>query len=324
MKVFRDPLHEEGLPERPVVSIGNFDGVHLGHRAILAETVRRAREAGAPAGVVTFDPHPLQILAPEKAPRMLQTLPQKLEQLAAAGLDAALVVPFTRDFSLGRAEDFVRSFLVGRLGIRAVVIGRAFRFGHGREGSLDLLRTLGAELGFDADGVPDVVDDGGLAISSTRIRAAVAAGDVAGAQRMLGRPFTLHGIVERGSRVGRKLGYPTVNLRPSGEALPGTGVYVTRLEIPSLGRSWRSVTNVGVRPTVWEGGATTVEAHLFDFDLDVYGEPVLLSFLARLREERKFPSLGELTEQIARDVAGAEAWFAAEEPRDDSALAGVS
>ncbi len=309
MRVHRDPLNQPALLEvRPVVSIGNFDGVHLGHRSILVETVRRAQQAGAPAGVVTFDPHPLRILAPEKAPRMLATLRQKEELFEAAGIGELFVIPFTRDFSLTAAADFIRDFLVAQLHVREVVIGRSFCFGHGRGGDLSLLEALGRELGFEAVGVPEV-GHGGLPISSTRIRRALAEGDVALAAVMLGRAFGIEGIVARGSQVGRKLGFPTINIHPDNEVWPGDGVYITTLIFPSSGKRLESVTNIGTRPTLYESSATTIESFILDFDADVYGETIRLDFHERVRGEKKFASVDDLAAGIGRDVETAREWF---------------
>jgi len=308
MRALHDPIRRSDLPVSPVVSIGNFDGVHLGHREILEETVRRAAVLGVPASVITFDPHPLRILMPERAPKMLLTLGQKEEQFASLGIDDLLVIPFTRDFSLTAAPDFIRAFLVEALHVREVVIGRGFYFGHARSGDLALLTSLGKEFGFLAHGVPDVSWKG-APISSTRIRRALAAGSVADANSMLGRPFSIEGFVARGARVGRSLGFPTLNIHPEGELWPGDGVYVTRTELRSSFQTFDSVTNVGTRPTLYENSATSVESFVLDFSQDVYGEEVRLYFLERIRDERKFDSVEELAEQISLDVEFARGWF---------------
>ena len=310
MQVFRDPLRSTDLPRGGIVTIGNFDGVHRGHQKILATVVERARETGSSAVAVTFDPHPLKVLHPEQAPHMIQTLAQKEEAIEKLGFDAVLVVPFTRDFSLTEPEDFVRGFLGGRLGAREVFLGAHFAFGRGRRGNLDLLRRLGPECGFTAQGVPEVLQDG-EPISSTRIREAVGRGEISFANAMLGRPFELDGFIAKGDRMGRKLGYPTINLRPDNELHPADGVYFSKVFFKSFDREFVCVTNIGRRPTVYEDYETTIESYILDFSSDVYGEKIRLFFYDRVREERTFPSMMELTAQIARDIEETRRYFAA-------------
>ncbi len=301
MHVVRDPLRASDLPREGVVTIGNFDGVHRGHRRILETVVARARAAGRPSVAITFEPHPLAVLRPDHAPPRLQTLRQKEEAIEAIGVEWLLVVPFTRDFSLTEPEDFARGFLAERLRVREVVLGAHFAFGRGKRGDLVLLQRLGPECGFVAEGVEEVMV-GGEPVSSTRIRKALAGGDVALARELLGRDYEVDGIVARGERVGRKIGYPTINLAPENELFPADGVYVTQIEIRSFERRFDSVTNIGRRPTVYEDFATTIETYVLDFSANVYGERVRLFFLERLREERKFASVMALTEQIGRDI----------------------
>jgi riboflavin kinase/FMN adenylyltransferase len=307
--VVRDPLRAADLPRDGVATIGNFDGVHLGHRRILESVVARARAAGRPSVAITFEPHPLAVLRPDHAPPRLQTLRQKEEAIEALGVEWLLVIPFTRDFSLTEPEEFVREFLVRRLGVAEVVLGSHFAFGRGKRGDLALLARLASESGFAADGVDEVVVEG-EPVSSTRIRAALARGDATLAARLLGRPYTIDGIVARGERVGRKIGYPTINLAPENELFPADGVYVTRIDIRSFERSFDSVTNIGRRPTVYEDFATTIETYVLDFSANVYGERVRLAFFERLREERTFPSVMALTEQIGRDIDATREYFA--------------
>jgi riboflavin kinase/FMN adenylyltransferase len=297
---------------RPVVSIGNFDGVHRGHRAILDETVRVARSLGAPAGAITFDPHPIRILAPAKAPARLSSAGSRGAEIARAGIDDLWIVPFTHELSLTEPGRFVRDLLVGRLNVRGVVIGDSFCFGRDRLGDLALLRLLGASHGFEAHGVAPVEWEGSP-ISSSRIRRALASGDVDATREMLGRPFALDGVVAPGAGIGRKLGFPTVNLRPEAEALPADGVYVTRTTIFGRGERIRSVTNVGHRPTLNEAPSPVVETFLLDFSGDLYGERVEVELLARLRPERRFDGEEELVRQIALDVEAARKWFRREE-----------
>jgi len=219
------------------------------------------------------------------------------------------VIPFTRDFSLTEPEDFAREFLAERLRVSEVVLGAHFAFGRGKRGDLALLRRLGPECGFAACGVEEVFHDG-QPISSTRIREALGRGEARLAAELLGREYEIDGLVARGERVGRKIGYPTINLSPENEISPADGVYVTRTEIRSFGRLFDSVTNIGRRPTVYEDFATTIETYVMDFHSNVYGERVRLFFYDRLREERTFPSVMALTEQIGRDIEAARAYFA--------------
>ena len=301
LHVVRDPLRAPDLPRGGVATIGNFDGVHLGHRRILETVVSKAREANRPSIAITFEPHPLAVLRPDHAPRRIQTLRQKEESIEAIGIETLLVIPFTRDFSLTEPEEFVRGFLGDRLAASELVLGQHFAFGRGKRGDLALLKRLGPECGFEASGVEEVIVDG-EPVSSTRIRDALGAGRVAAANTMLGREYFIDGIVSKGDRMGRKIGYPTINLTPENELVPADGVYVAGIEISSFGRRFDCVTNIGRRPTVYEDFSTTIETYVLDFSSDVYGERVRLFFVERLREERKFPSVMALTEQIGRDI----------------------
>jgi riboflavin kinase/FMN adenylyltransferase len=308
MHVLRDPLRATDLPRGGVVTIGNFDGVHRGHRRILENVVERAKASGRPSVAITFEPHPLAVLRPDHAPPRLQTLRQKEEAIEALGIEWLLVIPFTRDFSLTEPEEFARSFLRERLRAAEIVLGAHFAFGRGKRGDLALLRRLGPEWGFATDGVEEVFH-AGEPVSSTRVRDALARGDVALARDLLGREYEIDGIVARGERVGRKIGYPTINLAPENELFPADGVYVTRIGIRSFGRLFDSVTNIGRRPTVYEDFATTIETYVLDFSSNVYGERVRIFFFDRLREERTFPSVMALTEQIGRDIEATRDYF---------------
>lgn len=309
MQVFRDPLASTDLPRGAVATIGNFDGVHLGHQKILSSVVERARRAARPAVAVTFDPHPLKVLHPELAPKMIQTLTQREEMIESLGIDALLVVPFTRDFSLTEPEEFVRTFLVRRLAVSELRLGSHFAFGRGKRGDLDLLRALGRTEGFAAEGVDEVFHEE-APISSTRIREAIAAGGIAPANAMLGRPHAMDGVIARGDRMGRRIGYPTINLLPDNELAPADGVYYSRVYFKSFGREFDCVTNIGRRPTVYENFDTTIESYVLDFSSDVYGERIRLYFYDRVRDEMTFPSMMELTAQIARDIEATRAYFA--------------
>jgi len=309
LHVVRDPLRETDLPRGGVATIGNFDGVHLGHRRILEAVVARARETRRPSIAITFEPHPLAVLRPDRAPRRLQTLHQKEEAIEALGIETLLVIPFTRDFSLVEPEEFVRSVLQKRLAVSELFLGSHFAFGRGKRGDLSLLTGMGPECGFIASGVEEVFFEG-EPVSSTRIRTAIARGEVARANAMLGREYELDGLVAKGEKVGRKIGYPTINLEPENELHPADGVYVTQIDIRSFGRRFDCVTNIGRRPTVYEDFATTIETYVLDFSANVYGEKVRLFFFDRLREERKFPSVTDLSEQIGRDIQATRDFFA--------------
>jgi riboflavin kinase/FMN adenylyltransferase len=308
LHVVRDPLRSTDLPRGGIATIGNFDGVHLGHRRILERVVARAREADRPSVAITFEPHPLSVLRPDSAPRRLQTLRQKEEALEAIGIENLLVIPFTRDFSLTEPEEFVRSVLCSRLAVSEVYLGSHFAFGRGKRGDIALLKRMGPECGFIASSVEEVVFEG-EPVSSSRIRTAIARGDVVRANAMLGREYEIDGLVAKGDKVGRKIGYPTINLEPENELHPADGVYVTQIHIRSFGRRFDSVTNIGRRPTVYEDYATVIETFVLDFSSNVYGEHVRLFFFDRLREERRFPSVTALSDQIGRDIEETRKYF---------------
>jgi len=288
MLVVPDAFHSSDLPRGGVGAIGNFDGIHRGQRALLDLMVARSRELGVSAVFVTFDPHPVAVLRPEQAPLALTTLEQREKLLDKAGVDVVLVVHFTPEFARTPARNFARDFLHGKLDLCEVYVGASFQFGHRREGDLLLLRELGASFGFAAFGVEEVTL-GGERISSTRIRQALAEGRVEDAREMLGRPYSITGIVVRGDRMGQRLGWPTVNLKPDNALIPADGVYASRCFFPSYPASFDSVTNIGTRPTVYENYQRVVESHVLEFKADVYGERLELSFWKRLREERIFP-----------------------------------
>jgi len=299
--------------ERPlrhaVVTVGNFDGLHVGHQEIMRIVIERARARGGEAAVYTFDPHPRRVLHPERAPRLLATLEQKLELLEQAGVDVAIVEPFTTDFARMPAEAFVRQILWERIQPEEVYVGYDFHYGRDREGSMRTLTELGPHLGFAVTIVPEVTV-GHHDVNSTRIRELLDAARVAEAATLLGRPYRIWAEVVPGDRRGRTLGFPTLNLDPDNEILPRRGVYAGRVKlldggVPERGSVWPAVTNVGVRPTFGGDAAPIAEAHLIDFEGDLYGRRVELSFLQLLREERKFPGVEELKVQISADVADA-------------------
>lgn len=309
MLVVQDAWDSTDLPRGVVATIGNFDGIHRGQRAILDQAVDRARELGAPSAVVTFDPHPLKVLRPREAPPLLATPAQKERLVEAAGIDVLVVLAFDAELASRPAEEFVRRFLVSRLGVVELLVGEGFRFGRRREGDVGLLRRLGESHGFVCAPVGEVEWEGER-VSSTRIRAALLEGRVEDAAAMLGRPYELTGEVLRGDRMGQKLGWPTINLRSANELIPRDGVYASRVEIEGLPGVFDSATNIGTRPTVYENFHRVVESHILDFRSDVYGRQVRLRLHKRLRDERIFPSIMDLSAQIGRDVETTREFFA--------------
>src|SRR5918998_4153302 len=289
-----------------VLTLGVFDGLHLGHQLIISRVVERARQLGAVPTVVTFDPHPRAVLHPESAPPLLQTFDQKVEAFGVLGVEQTIVVRFTPEFARVRAEEFLRDVVRERLQAREVYLGRGFAFGRGREGNIELLRKVSGELGFFADEVPEVRLRG-RRISSSRVRELLSEGSVNLARRMLGRPYGVEGPVVRGAERGHRLGFPTANLQPRNRVIPRGGVYVTATLIG--GRWLRSVTNVGTRPTFERDAEASVETYVMDWAGDLYGDVVRTRFLHRLRDERRFSSLDELKRQIDRDARRAARYF---------------
>jgi riboflavin kinase/FMN adenylyltransferase len=279
-----------------VLTIGNFDGVHLGHQALIRRTVEDARAQGAEAVVVTFDPHPQQVLKAQPVP-LLTTLPLRLRLFEELGADAACVIPFTAELAALSAEAFLRERLLGAFRVSRLVIGYDFAFGHNREGTVEVLRSAGGRYGFTLDIVPAVMLDG-EAVSSTRIRASLASADFAAAARLLGRPWSHLAPVERGEQLGRELGFPTLN-QPAREPLPiPFGIYASRAVLD--GRSYDAASSFGVRPTL-DQHEPILETHLFDFAGDLYGKLVEVIPVKLLRPELKFPDLAALKAQIAED-----------------------
>jgi riboflavin kinase/FMN adenylyltransferase len=287
------------------VTIGAYDGVHLGHEAVIREVQRVAAELGALSAVVTFDRHPAQVVRPESAPRQLTDLDQKLELLEATGVDLVVVVHFDEARAHESPEDFVSEVLIDCVGARAVVVGEDFHFGYHRRGNVPLLRQLGAEAGFDVLGVPlvDRVDGVDEPVSSTAIRRALAGGEVDVAARLLGRPFEARGVVVRGDQRGRLLGFPTANVEvPNQVCLPADGVYAGWYERPT-GEIHPCAINLGRRPTFYEhADHSLLEAHLLDFDGDLYGERAMVRFTEFLRSERKFDGVDALVAQLKHDI----------------------
>jgi riboflavin kinase/FMN adenylyltransferase len=289
------------------LAIGNFDGIHLGHQAILGASATRARAIGAVATVLTFDPTPQRVLRPESAPLRISTTEQRLECFAAIGMGAAVVLPFTHDLARLSPQEFVDQILIQDLRVRTVFIGENFRFGHKQTGDAQVLAELGAQRGFDVVVIPPVIYKSEV-VSSTIIRREIAAGDVTHAAQLLGRPFVLSGKVVPGTGTGRRFTFPTLNLAPEQELLPARGVYVTSTRIEGESRTRRSVTNIGVRPT-FNGSALSVETHVIEPLGETSPARIEVHFCKRLREEKKFRSPEELRAQIARDIASANKFF---------------
>jgi riboflavin kinase / FMN adenylyltransferase len=291
---------------QPVLALGNFDGVHRGHRKILDRVCRAAGERGATPVLVTFEPHPPRVLRPDKAPPLIMTLAQKLEAAEEAGLQGAAIVRFTPELSRWDPDAFVQRVLVDWLRVADVWVGANFLFGHDRSGSFSLLRNLGVQYGFRAEKI-DPIRYKDFVVSSTRIRRLVGEGRVDEAGALLGHQYFLDGEVREGDRRGRTIGFPTANLSTENELMPARGVYATTARIDGVVH--RSVTNVGVRPTVDESERLTIETHVLDFDGDLYGTRLRLGFVQCLREERRFDSIDALRTQIGDDCHRARALF---------------
>lgn len=310
MQVIQDAFRAGDLPRGGVATIGNFDGIHRGQRAILDRVVERARELGRAALVMTFEPHPLGLLRPERKPPLITPPEEKRRLLEEVGADAVLVLRFDGELAGTPAETFARRFLGDRLRLAELHVGEGFTFGRDRRGDLALLERVGREVGFEAR-VVDEVTHRGERISSTRIRRAVLEGRIEDAREMLDRPYSLSGVVALGDRMGKRLGWPTINLVPDSELIPADGVYAGEVYLPSFPGSFPCATNIGTRPTVYENYQRVVESHILDFSTDVYGEAVAIRFYKRLREERMFPTVMDLSAQIGRDVEATREYFAA-------------
>ena len=301
---------------RPILTIGNFDGLHLGHRTILDMVIGRARALGGEAVLYTFDPHPRKVLQPDRGPELLVNLDQKVELLEAVGLDVLIVEPFDRSFARTPPQVFIHEYIHSRIAPREVYVGYDFHFGRDREGSMRLLTETGPRLGFSVTIIPEVTIHG-RDVNSTRIRELLREGQVEEARQLLGRPFSIRGPVVQGNQRGRELGFPTANVASQNEIRPAAGVYACHLRMldagdPAEGVVLPAVANLGSRPTFEDGTAASVEAHAIDFDGDLYGRHVELSFVDRIRGEQKFSGPDALREQIAIDVVDARERLATE------------
>ena len=298
MQVFHGIETVQRKLKNPAITIGNFDGVHKGHQALFQRVKQLAEELNGESVVVTFDPHPLEVLFPKKAPSFITSHRHKLDLIASCGIDATIVIPFDHKFSRMSAREFVEVVLVEKIGARAIVVGHDYRFGHSREGDIAFLKQLGEQYGFKVETVTGLrVND--TVVSSTAIRQMIASGNIKEANKLLGRFFEVSGAVIPGRKRGVSLGFPTANIRMPAITSPRTGVYVVQAEVD--GKTYGGAANLGYNPTFGDTDLS-LEAHLFDFDLDIYGKPITVRFIDRLRDELRFSSPDELAAQIRKDV----------------------
>jgi riboflavin kinase / FMN adenylyltransferase len=305
MKIFHG-LENANILKPTVLTLGVFDGLHLGHQQIMERVVERAKKVKAHATAITFDPHPRAVLHPESAPPLLQTLDQRLANLEVLGIAQTIVIKFDPEFASQPAEDFLKAVVHDRLHAKEVYLGKGFAFGRGRRGNIELLRAMSDKLGFVADEVEEVRLRG-RRVSSSTIRELLAAGRVNLARRMLGRPYGVEGVIIRGNRRGHTIGFPTANLKPHNRVIPKFGVYATATLIDG---TWRkSITNIGVRPTFEDTAEPSIESYIFDFEGELYGDVIRVRFLHRIRDERKFSGIDELRGQIEKDTRRARNYF---------------
>jgi riboflavin kinase / FMN adenylyltransferase len=308
MKIYRS-LDETPANFGPsALTIGNFDGVHYGHRRILRRLVQLARSRGWKPSVLTFDPHPTRVVAPDRAPRLMTTVERRTELMREEGVEQALILPFTAELAKLSPEQFVHDILVDRLGARAVLVGDNFRFGHRHAGNVAMLAELGRRLGFETEVVPAVACRGRI-VSSSGIRGLVESGQVAAAGRLLLRPYAIEGDVVSGRGVGSKQTVPTLNLATGAELIPARGVYVTCTRDLDADRRWNSITNIGYRPTFGASDELTIETFLLEPLTGETPHRIRVEFLRRVREERKFDSPDALRAQILKDVGAAQRYF---------------
>ncbi len=306
MQVFR------GIPERAehgcVLTIGNFDGVHRGHQALLAKLTDKARATGLPSAVLTFEPHPREFFAHDNRPRRLTSLREKIQLLAGRGVDRLYIARFNTRFAELTAEQFIEDVLIHGLGVRHLLIGDDFCFGKARKGNFAMLQAVGQQAGFSVESMHTLVHEGER-VSSSAVRAALLEGDMPHAARLLGRPYSISGRVMHGAHIGRTIGFPTANTQPTHRSPPLLGIYAVSVE-GLADRPWPGVASVGVRPTINDAGRPTLEVHLFDWNADCYDAHLRVNFLVKQRDEERYDNLADLTAQIARDADQARAYFA--------------
>jgi riboflavin kinase / FMN adenylyltransferase len=309
MKILRLIEELASIPGPTHLAIGVFDGLHLGHQAVIGRALENSFQTGGNAVVVTFHPHPVRVLRPEKAPRLLTSTPHKLRLIEKLGVQAILLLEFTLEFSRTPPDTFIKELVLAANRLSQICVGQEWTFGANRSGSIRLLEELAPTLGFQVGSVPPV-SVGGQVVSSTLIRSAVERGDLKSAAKFLGRDFTILGTVSEGRQLGRRLGFPTANLRAHNEQFPPNGVYAAKAWFRA--NEYGGVVNIGVRPTIEkEAGERILELHLFDFDEEIYGEDIEVAFLAYLRPEQKFAGVDELRAQIQRDADNARQVYAA-------------
>lgn len=300
MEIIRDFEEVKQPLNNPVLTIGNFDGVHKGHLELFRKTRERARAIKGQSAVMTFEPHPVRVMKPGNGPPLITPTQQKLELIGQAGIDVIFCLPFTREFASVSAQDFVEKILLDRIGIREIVVGYDYTFGYERRGDIRLLREMGAKLGFTVHVVPPVYIDDRL-VSSTSVRKLVQEGRLSEAETFLGRHYQICGTVIRGAgRGGKLLGFPTANLRVVDELIPKTGVYAVTVLLDD--KTYDGVTNIGYNPTFGGTESLSVETHLLSFSGDLLGKTIKINFIQRLRDERSFESAEDLADQIARDT----------------------
>jgi riboflavin kinase / FMN adenylyltransferase len=285
----------------PVLTLGNFDGVHLGHQAIFRKVVERAREIGGTSVAFTFEPHPLKVIAPERSPRLLNTFHAKMRLLGDSGIDVVICANFTRVFADQHPDDFAREVLHEKIGVREVYVGYDYAFGKDREGGIESLKRMGRTYGFEV-GIVEAVQVNGVVVSSSAIRDLVASGRIEEAAGLLGRHYMIEGEIVHGAKRGQRLGFPTANLRTANELVPGYGVYAVLAVVED--RLFKAVASIGVRPT-FDSGPLSVEVYLFDFQGDIYGKHMEVTFIKHLRGEEKFTDVEALVRQIKKDVEDA-------------------
>ena len=307
MTVIYDLEHLEKPLNNPVLTIGNFDGVHKGHLALFEKVKERARAIRGESTVMTFEPHPIKVMKPGNGPPLITMIKQKLELIGDAGIDIIFCLPFTKQFATISARNFVQSILLEKIGMKELVVGYDYAFGHKREGNIQILKEMGIDLGFAVHVVSSIKIDDRL-VSSTSIRNLIQEGRLVEAKTLLGRDYQISGIVVSGkNRGGRLLGFPTANLAPIDELTPKVGVYAVTVVVD--GRTYEGVTNIGYNPT-FGNGAFSVETHILDFSEDLLGKAIKVNFIQRLRNEKTYGSVKELADQIALDVGQAKKIFA--------------
>lgn len=307
MKLIRHLSGVQLDPAGCVLTIGNFDGVHLGHQAVLKSVLREGRQRNLPVMVMVFEPQPMEFFLDRKAPPRLSTIRDKIEQLRSFGVDGLVVMRFDHDLASKTAEQFVRDILHDGLNVKHLVVGDDFRFGHARQGDFSYLQRVSTQFGFSVeDSQPFLID--GQRVSSTRIRSCLVTGDLPEAAKLLGREYVLSGRVMHGDKRGRAIGFPTANIRVRNRKSPIQGVFAVTMTLAG-GRQISGIANVGTRPTIQDQSEVLLEVHLFDFDADLYGQRVSIQFLDKIRDERKFPDLSALTHQIHLDCQRAQSYF---------------